>query len=83
MEPEPYISRGAAAFSRVGFIIAYGNQVEILIVGEQGELLYDLKTDENGETQKVPLETLDRGFSQNQYYSGLPYKSYDVLAERY
>ncbi len=54
--------------------------VEVKIVGEQGELLYDLKTDENGETQKVPLETLDRGFSQNQYYSGLPYKSYDVLA---
>ena len=37
MEPEPYISRGAAAFSRVGFIIAYGNQVEILLVGEQGD----------------------------------------------
>ncbi len=54
--------------------------VEVKVIGGQGEILYSLTTDESGETQNVPLETLDRGFSQNQYYSGLPYKSYDVLA---
>lgn len=54
----------------------------VWILGEQGESLYSLVTDESGDTQKVPLETLDRGFSQNQYYAGLPYKSYNVIVQR-
>ena len=56
--------------------------VHVRILGEQGEILYHLMTDESGETQKVPLETLDKGFSQNPYYAGLPYKSYNVLVQR-
>ncbi len=55
--------------------------VHVRILGEQGEILYHLMTDESGETQKVPLETLDKGFSQNPWYAGLPYKSYNVLAQ--
>ncbi len=56
--------------------------VQVKILGEQGESLYDLVTDENGETRKVPLETLDKRFSQNQYYAGLPYRSYNVLGQK-
>lgn len=56
--------------------------VQVKILGEQGEILYDLVTDENGETRKVPLETLDKSFSQNQYYTGVPYRSYDVQAQK-
>ncbi|MCI9438768.1 MAG: LysM peptidoglycan-binding domain-containing protein [Lachnospiraceae bacterium] len=56
--------------------------VHVKILGERGESLYDLITDENGETGKVPLETLDKSFSQNEYYSGLPYKSYNVMAQK-
>mgnify|MGYP002512939995 CR=1 FL=1 len=56
-----------------------GAQVRVL--DSQGSIVYDLTTDESGETLKVPLETLDKSFSQNQYYSGLPYKSYNVLAQ--
>ena len=56
--------------------------VHVKILGEQGESLYDLVTDENGETRQVPLETLDKSFSQYQYYSGLPYKSYNVIGQK-
>ncbi len=56
--------------------------VQVKIQGEQGETIYDLVTDENGETRKVPLETLDKSFSQNQYYAGVPYKSYNVLGQK-
>lgn len=56
--------------------------MHVKILGERGESLYDLITDENGETGKVPLETLDKSFSQNEYYSGLPYKSYNVMAQK-
>lgn len=56
--------------------------VHVRILGEQGETLYDLVTDENGETGRVPLETLDKSFSQNEYFSGLPYKSYNVAAQK-
>lgn len=55
--------------------------VQIRITDFQGNSIYQLTTDQNGETQTVPLETLDKSFSQNQYYSGLPYKSYNVLAQ--
>ena len=40
-----------------------------------------LTTDENGETEQIPLETVDKSFSQNPYYAGTPYISYNVLAQ--
>lgn len=54
--------------------------VQIRILNEEGRSAYELTTDESGETQAIPLETLSRDFSQNQYYTGTPYLSYDVYA---
>ena len=54
--------------------------VQIRITDFQGNSIYQLTTDQNGETQTVPLETLDKSFSQNPYFSGTPYVSYNVLA---
>ncbi|MDE7352788.1 MAG: LysM peptidoglycan-binding domain-containing protein [Acetatifactor sp.] len=53
--------------------------VQVSVLDSQGSVVYDLTTDESGETLKVPLETLDKSFSQNQYFMELPYKSYNVL----
>ncbi len=41
-----------------------------------------MTTDGNGETQVVPLETIDKSFSLNQYYTGIPYFSYSVFAQK-
>ena len=56
--------------------------VDIRILDDQGNSLYHLFTDENGETQTVPLETLDKRFSQNENFTGLPYIAYNVLAQK-
>lgn len=55
--------------------------VQVRIMDSQGNSIYELTTDESGETQAIPLETLDKSFSQNQYFSGIPYTSYNVLAQ--
>lgn len=55
--------------------------VTIKILDNHENMIYELKTDDNGETQKLPLETLERSFSQNQYFTGIPYISYNVLAQ--
>lgn len=52
----------------------------IRILDAQGASVYELTTDENGETRTVPLETLDKNFSLSPYYSGIPYANYSVLA---
>ena len=57
-------------------------EVDIRILDDQGNSLYHLFTDENGETQTVPLETLDKRFSQNENFTGLPYIAYNVLAQK-
>lgn len=57
-------------------------KVDIRILDDQGNSLYHLLTDENGETETVPLETLDKSFSLNEHYVGLPYMSYNVLAKK-
>lgn len=54
--------------------------VQIRILNDGGRSVYELTTDESGATQAIPLETLSRDFSQNQYYTGTPYLSYDVYA---
>ena len=53
----------------------------IRIMDSQGNSLYELATDESGQTQTVPLETLDKSFSLNSSFSGLPFYSYSVLAQ--
>lgn len=55
--------------------------VRVKVLDDRGDVAYDLTTDENGETAYLPLETLDKSFSQNQYFTGIPYKSYHVLAQ--
>ena len=56
--------------------------VHVRVLDDQGNVLYHIITDESGETQTVPLETLDRSFSQNPYFSGLPFSSYNVQVQR-
>lgn len=51
----------------------------IRILNAQGSSIYELTTDENGETQSIPLEAPDKSFSLSPYYSGIPYTSYSVL----
>ena len=55
--------------------------VQITITDDQGNTVYQLTTDESGEAQAVPLETLDQNFSQNAYFTGTPFISYNVLAQ--
>lgn len=55
--------------------------VSVKVLDDEGNTLYTLTTDENGETQTVPLETIDKSFSRNPYYSGNPYNNYNVLAQ--
>lgn len=55
--------------------------VQVRILDDAGNTVYLLTTNENGETGTVPLETLDKRFSQNPYYTGTPYVSHNVLAQ--
>ncbi len=54
---------------------------QIRVLDDEGNTLYRLAADESGETQAVPLETLDRSFSQNPAYLGEPYANYGVIVE--
>ncbi len=56
--------------------------VQISVLDYQGNSVYKLTTDESGETQRIPLETLDRSFSENPYFTGTPYINYNVLAQK-
>lgn len=55
--------------------------VRIQILDDMGNTVYTLTTDESGETEAMPLETVDKSFSLNQYYAGTPYVNYSVLAQ--
>lgn len=55
--------------------------VQVRILDDQGRRMYDLMTDESGETPIISLETVDAGLSLDSDYSGTPYVSYDVLAQ--
>lgn len=57
------------------------NNAQIQIQAAAGNTLYNLWTDENGDTPVVSLETIDKSFSQNPYYNGTPFTGYHVLAE--
>ena len=56
-----------------------GAQVRVL--DDEGNTLYPLTTDESGETQTVSLETVDRSFSLDPNYPGIPYEGYGVTVE--
>lgn len=55
--------------------------VRVTILDDEGITLYRLATDESGETRAVPLQTLDRSFSQNPDYLGTPYIGYGAIVE--
>lgn len=55
--------------------------VPVRVLDDEGNTLYQLTTDESGETQTVSLETLDRSFSLDPNYVGLPYASYGVIVD--
>ncbi|MCM1253308.1 MAG: LysM peptidoglycan-binding domain-containing protein [Clostridium sp.] len=54
--------------------------VQIKILDDEGRNVYELTTDESGETPMVSLETVEKGLSLDSYYAGEPYVSYGVLA---
>ncbi|MDE5589183.1 MAG: LysM peptidoglycan-binding domain-containing protein [Acetatifactor sp.] len=54
--------------------------VQIRIMDDQEQRIYDVTTDESGETERITLETLDRSLSLNPDFSGTPFISYNVLA---
>lgn len=55
--------------------------VRVKIRNYEGAILYDLTTDENGETEQISLEAVDRRFSLQPSYTGTPYSTYYLEAE--
>lgn len=55
--------------------------VSIYIRDLNGNLLYELITNENGNTEQVELEAVDKALSLDPSYTGQPYTSYDLLAK--
>lgn len=55
--------------------------VQITVSDDEGSRVYELRTDENGATRRVPLETVDKRFSLNQDFTGTPFVSYNVFAQ--
>ena len=55
--------------------------VQVSVLDDEQNRIYELTTDANGETRRVPLETMDRRFSQNPNFTGTPYVTYNVLAQ--
>ena len=55
--------------------------VQISVLDDEQNRVYDLTTDENGETRSVSLETVDKSYSQNENFAGTPYVTYNVLAQ--
>lgn len=54
---------------------------QITVLDDEQNHVYELVTDENGETRTVPLETVDKRYSLNQDFAGTPYVVYNVLAQ--
>jgi len=56
-------------------------RARVQIIDEEGAALYDLITDENGLTEQVTLNTVDREKSLDPNYSGHPYTAYNLQME--
>ena len=50
----------------------------VIVKNTEGSVLYDLLTDQDGRTETVSLETVDRQYSLDPDYQGDPYVSYDM-----
>jgi len=57
------------------------SNVQIRVLDDMKNSIYELKTDESGSTSRIALETMSKVFSQNPNFSGEPYISYDVFAQ--
>ena len=55
--------------------------VLVTVLDDEQNPVYEMRTDENGETGSVPLETVDKRFSLNQDFLGTPFVSYNVQAQ--
>lgn len=55
--------------------------VQVSVLDDEQNRVYELTTDENGETRSVSLETVDKSYSQNENFTGTPYVTYNVLAQ--
>lgn len=55
--------------------------VRIQIKNREGSVLYDLTTDESGETEQISLEAVSRSLSLDKDFTGLPYTAYTLEAE--
>lgn len=55
--------------------------VQVSVLDDEQNRIYTLTTDENGETRRVSLETMDKSYSQNENFAGTPYVTYNVLAQ--
>ncbi len=55
--------------------------VRVRIKDNAGTLLHELTTDESGETGQISLEAVDRRFSLDPSYTGIPYSTYHLEAE--
>lgn len=55
--------------------------VRIRIKNQEGTLLYNLITDESGETEQVSLDAVDRRFSLDPNFTDVPYTTYTLEAE--
>lgn len=55
--------------------------VRVQVLDDQGGSVYELISDENGETRKVSLETVEKSLSLNADYFGEPFVRYDVMAQ--
>lgn len=55
--------------------------VQVTVLDDEQNRVYELTTDENGETRRVPLETVDKRYSQDENFTGTPYVTYNVLAQ--
>lgn len=55
--------------------------VQVSVLDDEQNRVYALTTDENGETRRVSLETVDKRYSQDENFTGTPYVTYNVLAQ--
>jgi len=56
--------------------------VRVKITDHNGTVLYNLITDESGETVQISLEAVDGSLSFDPNYTGTPYTSYGLVAEK-
>lgn len=48
---------------------------------KNGEVIDSVKTNENGETEKITLNTVDKSYSEEEQYEVKPYETYDLLVK--